>query len=189
MSFAKPRLLVAAVLLLAAFAVPVTAASAQPMLAPAAGNCPKPKPYPPPPNATVRSSATVVRVGEHIEVSGVGYCIDEDVDITIAGQHVGTAHTNNQGSFDPSVVVPGPAGTKQLCGIGASGLKADSDCLTLNAEGTGNESSGAPGTSSGGGTAFTGVEIALLVALALLLLAGGVAFSTAGRSRKSVSQV
>ncbi len=185
-----PRVVVAALLVGAALAVPASAA-AGPLAGSAPATCPKPKPYPPPPSATVQSSTTTPRVGQTIEASGIGYCPDEDVTITISGKQVGTAHTNAGGSFDPPVVVPGRAGQKQLCGIGASGLSTDRDCLTLTVSGAAanDASASAAAGGGGGGTAFTGTEAALLLALAVLLLAGGVAFATAGRHRRPVSQL
>jgi hypothetical protein len=127
----------------------------------------------------VQASTTHPKVGQKIEASGVHYCPDEDVTITISGKFVGTAHTNSAGSFDPQVVVPGPVGDKPLCGIGASGLPNDRDCLTLFVQGAGVN----PG-SSGGGTSLTGVEIGAMVAVASLLIVGGVAVARAGARRK-----
>jgi hypothetical protein len=185
-----PQVLAALLLLSGGLAIPA-AAAATPPRASAPADCPKPQPYPPVPNATVESSTTDPQVGDTIKASGVHYCADEDVRLTIGATFVGMAHTDAQGEFDPQVVVPKPAGTKQLCGAGASGLSSDADCLTLTvkAAGAGNASpSSGAGTNSGGGTAFTGVEISILIAVALILVAGGLAFSTAGRNRKSVPQ-
>ena len=177
------RVVLLGLLATSAFAVPV-AAQAHPVAAKAVTAapkqvCPHPTPYPPSPNATVQSSTTRPRVGQHIEASGIHYCPNEDVTITIAGQFVGTGHTDNAGTFDPGVVVPGPPGKKQLCGIGASGLSRDRDCLTLFVQG-----SGTGGQSSGGGTSFTGVEIGAMIAVAIALLVGGVVFARAGARRK-----
>jgi hypothetical protein len=164
--------------------VPV-AAQAHPVAAPAASVlkkqvCPHPKPYPPSPHATVQSSTTHPRVGQHIEASGIHYCPNEDVTITIGGHFVGTGHTNGVGTFDPDVIVPGPTGQKLLCGIGASGLSRDRDCLTLFVQGSGTSGQGG----GGGGTSFTGVEIGAMIAVAIALLVGGVVFARAGARRK-----
>ena len=147
----------------------------------AAGSCPKPRPYPPAPNATVEVNTTVPHVGDPLEISGIVYCPDEDVELTIAGQHVGTAHTDSMGSFDPEVTTPGPPGQKQVCGIGASGLATDRDCLFIQVQAAG---SSAPPPGKGGGTAFTGVQIALLGLLALVLVVGGVVLTTLNRNRR-----
>jgi hypothetical protein len=147
----------------------------------AVGTCPKPKPYPPSPSATVQVDTTVPNVGDPLEISGIAYCPDEDVELTIAGEHVGTAHTDAAGNFDPSVTTPGPPGPKQVCGIGASGLATDRDCLLIQVGGAGTGGSSSP--PSGGGTSFTGVQIALLGLLALVLVVGGVVVTTLGRNR------
>lgn len=163
-------------------------AAAQPARAvKAAPACPHASQYPPTPNAMVESSATVVTVGQHIKVSGTHYCPNESVDLTIHGQDVGTGHTDGNGSFDPTVTVPAPAGSVLLCGVGASGLSADRDCIRLNARAAGGASASAPGGTggSGNGTAFTGTDLATLIAGACALLAIGVAFATAGRRQKA----
>jgi hypothetical protein len=145
----------------------------------AAGTCPKPKPYPPAPSATVQVNTTRPIVGETLEISGIAYCPDEDVELTIAGEHVGTAHTDAQGNFDPPVTTPGPPGQKQVCGIGASGLATDRDCLLIEVP----DAAGSPPPDEGGGTAFTGVQIALLGLAALVLIVGGVVLTTLTRNR------
>lgn len=184
------HLMVIIAVLLAGLALPLSATAQGLSTEIAPSTCAKPAPYPPSPDATIQSSSTTTEVGATIEASGIHYCPDEDVRLTIGGKFVGTAHTNAAGAFDPPVVVPGPAGSKQLCGIGASGLATDQDCLTLVAREAGASSSaGAAAGNNGGGTAFTGVEVALLCAVALLLIAGGVAFATAGRARKPVTSL
>jgi len=173
-----------ALVLLALALVTRMAASAQPLrTASAAGVCDASRSYPPAPDATVQVSTTNPYAGEKVKVSGIHYCPNEDVDITIAGQHVGTGHTDGNGTFDPHVTVPGPAGDKQVCGIGASGLSSDQDCLIIDvrAKGTTNQ----PATTGGGGTAMTGVEIALLGVLALVLVLAGVGMTTLGRHRRA----
>jgi hypothetical protein len=148
-----------------------------------AGDCKKPKPYPRARDATVEVNTTVPNVGDPLEISGIGYCPDEDVDLTIAGQHVGTAHTDSAGSFDPQVITtPGPPGQKQVCGLGASGLATDRDCLLIHVQAAGGSSAAPPGR--GGDTAFTGVQIALVGLLALVLVVGGVVVTTLSRNRR-----
>jgi len=171
--------------LLALFPGATSAASAAPVHAGSAaqtapGTCPKPKPYPPSPSATVQVNTTVPNVGETLEISGISYCPDEDVELTIAGQHVGTAHTDAAGNFDPPVTTPGPPGQKQVCGIGASGLATDRDCLLIEVQGGGETTP--PGDH--GGTAFTGVQIALLGLVALMLIVGGLFLTTMSRNRR-----
>ena len=167
-------------ILVAAVAAPMTATAAPIRSTVAAGACDESQAYPPSPNATVQINTTDPFVGESAKVSGINYCPNEDVDITIAGQHVGTGHTDSNGSFDPDVIVPGPPGEKQVCGIGASGLSNDRDCLTIQVR-----AKGATHQPGGGGTAMTGVEISLLGLLALLLVVAGVAMTTLGRHRRA----
>ena len=157
----------------------IASASSTHAAAPAKEVCPHDDPfYPYPIGATIMSSTTTPFIGQHIEASGIKYCHNEDVRLTIAGQFVGTAHTDNNGSFDPQVVVPGPVGDKLLCGVGASGLSEDQDCLTLHVVSPTGPNSGPP-------LSFTGVEIGAIVAVALALIVGGVLFATVGRRRKS----
>jgi hypothetical protein len=142
--------------------------------------------YPPSPHATIMASTTTPKVGETIEASGTSYCPDEDVALTLDGTGVGTAHTDAQGAFDPPVVVNKAGNALQLCGIGASGLAADRDCITLSTA-AGSQPPGGNGTgagSSGGGTAFTGSDIAALCLLGAVLLFGGGALVAVGRRRR-----
>lgn len=134
--------------------------------------------YPFSPAATIEVSATAPTAGSSIEVSGAHYCPDEDVSLTIGGTGVGSGHTDASGRFDPAVTVPSRSGAVQLCGSGETQVSANSDCLTLSVQ-----SAAAVGKNSfsSGGTASTGVRVALIAAVALLLIAGGVAFATAGR--------
>ena len=187
---------VAALLLAGLLAVPAVAGAVPGGRAAAPQEiCPGAVAYPVSPGATIMASTTTPYVGQTITVSGVNYCPDEDVDITIGGKHVATAHTNGSGQFDLQVVVPAPTGQRLLAGVGASGLTADRDSLMLTIRaGAGVEpvavgpagGNGAGGGGSGtGGLAFTGTEIALLVALAAALLGGGVALAYAGRRRSS----
>ena len=71
-----------------------------------------------------------------------------------------------------------------MCGIGASGLRHDRDCLFIQVQGSVASSTAPPPAPGGGGTAFTGVRIALLGFLALVLVVGGVVVTTLGRNRR-----
>jgi hypothetical protein len=141
-----------------------------------------PKPYPRVRDATVEINTTVPHVGDPLEISGIGYCPHESVDLTVDGQHVGTAHTDSAGSFDPQVTpTPGPPGQKRVCGLVASGPASDRDCLVIRVQAA-SSSSAAPAGHSGD-TAFTGVKIALVGLLALVLVVGGVVVTTLSRNR------
>jgi len=161
-----------------AFAVPAAASASG--LTSAAGAC-NDSAYPPSPHATIMASTTTPSVGETIEASGTAYCPDEDVRITLAGKYVTTTHTDLAGDFDPPVTVH-QTGKLRLCGIGASGLPNDRDCLilTVKAHNTG------PGDHHpGGGTSFTGTDILLIVLAAAVLLGAGVALLMAGRRKRA----
>ena len=161
-------------------AVPAAAASAAGLNAAAAGAC-NDSAYPPAPHATIMSSTTTPSVGETIEASGTAYCPDEDVRLTLAGKFVGTTHTDQAGDFDPPVKVT-QTGKLLLCGIGASGLPNDRDCLTLTV--TAQHQGGGGNHNPGGGTSFTGVDILLIVLAAVVLLAVGWALLAAGRRKR-----
>ena len=161
-------------------AVPAAAASATGLHAAAAGAC-NDSAYPPAPHATIMASTTTPFLNETIEASGTAYCPDEDVRLTLAGKFVGTTHTDGTGAFDPPVKVTA-VGKLQLCGIGASGLPNDRDCLTLTVKTHGTGGSHNPG----GGTSITGTDIALIVVAAIVLLAAGWSLVAAGRRKRLV---
>ena len=164
-----------------ALAVPAAASASG--LAVAPGACDN-SAYPPSPHATIMASTTTPSVGETIEASGTAYCPDEDVRITLAGEFVTTTHTDLAGDFDPPVKVT-HAGKLQLCGIGASGLPNDRDCLMLTVKAH-NQGGGHNPGGGGGGTSFTGVDILLIVLAALVLLGAGWALVMAGRRKRLV---
>lgn len=168
---------------------PAAAALAAPVSAPhalAAGNCSSAAYSAITPAAQVQSSTQTPFVGETIQASGVSYCPNEDVTVTLRGKKVGTGHTDGKGSWSGvSLKVTGPTGTAELCGNGASGLSNDQSCLTLTISSNGTGNGNGSGSGSGSGTAFTGVEIAGLIVLAVGLVGGGAALATAGRKRKS----
>lgn len=160
-----------------AFAVPA-AASATGLQAAAAGACNNSN-YPPQPHAQIMASTTTPNVGETIEASGIAYCPDEDVRITLNGQYVTTTHTDSTGAFDPPVTVH-ETGKLPLCGIGASGLPNDRDCLTLTVKSHGQGGAHNPG----GGTSMTGTDVMLIVVAAAVLLGAGGTLLVAGRRRR-----
>lgn len=181
------RLIAVLGLLLAGLTIGQTGALAAPsgVHAVAPEVCPGATTYPPSPGATVMSSTTTPFIGQTIEVSGKGYCPDEDVALFIGSTRVGTAHTDANGSFDPPAKVPGPVGQATLLGRGASGLSLDRDTLVLTIRAA---SSSTPGSPSGEpGLALTGTELTGLIVLAALLLGGGGVMLYAGRRKRSVS--
>lgn len=170
-------------------------ASAAPLAA--AASCPTAAGYPPLLNGTVSINTTDVLVGQTVEVSGANFCADEDVAITVNGKQVATGHTDAQGSFDPPVKLTDP-GSNTLCAVGASGLDDDRDCLTVAVKsvagavssgsagaGSSGSGSGASGESNGAGElGSTGVAIAALSGVALLLVTVGGLFLYVGRRRR-----
>lgn len=144
--------------------------------------------YPPAPHATIEVSTTTPLVNAFVKVSGIAFCGNEAVNITVRAVVVIGAHTNGTGSFDPQVKIT-HAGANEICGIGASGLADDRDCLTVVAKTStsGGGGHGTSGSGTGGGTALTGTDIALLVLLAAVLLGGGGAALAAGRRRRQQS--
>jgi hypothetical protein len=158
----------------------------------AAAPCPG-DPYPVGVGATISASTTTPYVGQTIKVGGRNFGADEDVVISIGGTRVATAHTDVMGSFDPQVVVPGPAGDQELSGVGASGSACDADSLTLHVRvgaavepiAVGPRGGGSGIGAGSGGLAFTGVQIAAMVAAAAVLLGVGAFLVTAGRRRRT----
>lgn len=146
--------------------------------------------YPPSSGATLQVSTTTPYRGERIEVAGSDYCPNEKVKLTLAGRIVGAARTNSSGSFDPEITVDVAPGTYRLTGTGAQG---DSASVTLTVrQGAGiagvatsraPSGGGAAAGQGSGGLAFTGVDIAMLLAAAVVLIGGGGYLAHAGRRR------
>lgn len=142
--------------------------------------------YPPSQHAMIMASTTTPAVGETIEASGTAYCADEDVRITLDGTFVTTTHTDGTGAFDRAATVT-RTGNLQLCGVGASGLGDDRDCLMLTVRAGGAASNVAAKNPGGGGTSFTGVDGLLLYLLGAVLLGAGWAFVAAGRHKRGAA--
>lgn len=127
---------------------------------------------------TLAVSTTTPCVGETIQISGKKFYDSEPVKLTIAGQSVATAHTVKGGSFgDTPAVTPDAPGPAVVKGVGASGFS--DDVATTNI--TIRTCHGAEST----GLANTGVKIAGLGAIAIALIAGGVALVRGGRRKSS----
>ena len=158
--------------------------------------------YPPKVQAQVETSTTTVSAGENFEVSGINYVANESVKIYVGGSvgspcvpssytggtFVGTGHTDATGAFDPQVTFPsGLSGNQLLVGIGATGKGYDFSYLTLNA-GSGTGGSGGS-TGSGQPPAHTGVDIALMLSAAAVLIGAGAVFMRGGRRRRMATHV
>ena len=157
-------------------------------------NCVPVQKYPVGTQAEIQTSTTTPKKGGQFKVSGVRYLGSEDVKIYVGGTvtnncdpasyhggiFVGTGHTNQSGAFDPTVTFPSSlSGSQLLVGIGASGKGYDFDYLQLTVAGS--------NSGGGGGSqppANTGVDIALMLSAAGILIAGGVVFTRSGRRRR-----
>jgi hypothetical protein len=142
-------------------------------------------PYPPTGTAAVTVSSTTPCTGQSIKVGGTNFGANEVVTLDIAGTAVGSATTDADGSFDPSVTTPDLVGGQSLTGTGqTSGLTASLTLTIRDCAAAG----GASGGGGGGGLASTGVKIAGLSLFAAALIGLGLFFATAGRRRKSAAR-
>lgn len=174
--------------------------------APSAGSvCSPGQPYPPSAGVMLMVSTTTPYQGQSIEVSGSGYCANETVTLSMGGQRLGTAHADAKGSFDPKVRITEDPGRYRLTGAGQDGDHA-SVAMTVRpgsgvepisvhrpgANGPGSNghapaANGAVPAAAGAGTgglAFTGIDVALLIAIAVALLGAGSYLVYAGRRRR-----
>jgi hypothetical protein len=138
--------------------------------------------YPPGPGASLGVSTTTPFAGEQITVSGANFNASKPVTVNMNTQTVelGTTTTNAAGSFSLKVTIPSDATGSHS--ISVSGPAVPTECPPGSIAITiASSSSPKPPLS------FTGVEIGALIAVALLLLAGGVLFATAGRRRQHAS--
>jgi len=137
--------------------------------------------------AYIEVSTQTPAVGEAFTVSGANFDSGGNVKLVLdTGAVLGHATADADGSFSKQVTMPsvGPGSHK----LSAVGGKTDqpSSCpadpfVSLGDNGGAAASAGAPGTNSGG-TAFTGVDVLLLVVIALALITVGVALNRRSRS-------
>jgi hypothetical protein len=149
--------------------------------------------YPVKAGATLAVSTTTPYSGQTIEVSGANFQAGENVTLKLNGKVVATVKADSLGSFTTSLKVTSPAGKFELSATGAvcgfAGLllsiRTAAGVLPITATqspgGTG--VGGAATGQGGGGLAFTGVDVALLLAVALALIGGGGYLARAGRRR------
>ena len=145
-------------------------------------------------SAQLAASTNFAHVGDKLELSGTHYLPNEDVALYISGKlteckpstlhnfiKVGTAHTDANGSFDPTVTVPNVSGHVTMFGIGASlkGYDYSTQPLTIAATNNSSGSTQPP--------AHTGVDIALMLAAGGLLVGAGVVFTRGGKRRRVAS--
>ncbi|MDT4925202.1 MAG: hypothetical protein QOG01_2915 [Pseudonocardiales bacterium] len=144
--------------------------------------------YPPIPCPTLSVSTTTPLAGTSITVSGSNFTPNASVRLELHTQVdvLANVTTSNNGSFSVNVRLPaGVTGDHDIVAIGgtetgATGCPASE---TIVIHDVGGASTSAPG-GNGGGTAFTGIDILALIAVAAVLLAAGVLLNRRGNSAK-----
>jgi hypothetical protein len=138
--------------------------------------------------ASIAVSSTTVNPGESITVTGKDFKAGSAVHLTLYPQsdpskkkHYPAITASSGGTFTDTIVLPSTArGNQVLVSDGiASGCPADP--IQIDVLGAGSSAS------SGGSStppAVTGVDIALLTAIAAALVGAGVVFTRGGRQRR-----
>jgi len=148
--------------------------------------------YPVKASASLAVSTTTPYRGQTIEVSGTNFRAGETVTLKLNGKAVATVKANSKGSFSTSIKITSGPGKFELTATGASCGVAGLLLAIRGGSGVGGVSAtqspgaGAGGAATGqggGGLAFTGVDVALLLAVALVLIGGGGYLAHAGRRR------
>lgn len=151
--------------------------------------------------STLSLSTQHVRPGQAITVTGSAFEPKVTVHLVLrpepagaagsgaaaSDSDLGTATTDATGSFTTKVTVPGTAtddGAYQI--IATTGATAGGNCpadpsQTLDLAASGANGGVAAGSNSGSGTAFTGLDVAALLAVALGLVGTGVVLTRRGR--------
>jgi hypothetical protein len=146
---------------------------------------------PPPGSSTGSGTSPVVTTqtppaGGQLGVSGQGCGPFETIDISLdnGAFPLGTTQTDSSGAYDTTVTLPdGVTGPHTLSVVGETSGCSGALALNITAAGSG----GGGGTSGGGGgsLASTGVAVAGIGAVGLVLLVGGGLMLLAGRRRKA----
>lgn len=187
------KVLVVSALLLTSLTISVRAASAATaggFLA-ASSTCGGATGYPVKAGATLAASTTTPYSGQTIEVSGRNFRPGENVTLSLNGKSVATVKADSAGSFDTSLKITAPPGkfeltaTGSVCGVTGLllAIRGGSGVLPVTSTKSPGVGSGGSATGQGGGLAFTGVDVAMLVAVALVLIGGGGYLAHAGRRR------
>lgn len=176
-------MLTASVALLFGLSAPAGATPAQPLA------------YPPTVCATLAVSTTTPAENEPITVSGVNFSPNTTLTLELdnSAHKLGTVRTDAQGSFTTTVTMPpGVTGSHLIIAVGGTTKNCPVDpSVRIDIQAAGRQGGGAAGGGSGsggshGGTAFTGVDILLLLVIAAGLVGAGVALVRSGRRRKQV---
>lgn len=140
--------------------------------------------YPPTTCATIAISTTTPRPGQTITVTGEDFQSNVQVTLRMTPYGITLARvtTDSDGKFSAGVTMPLDARGNQLIHADGAGKVCPADPIQITVKGSaGGGSTGTGGT--GGPPAMTGVDVALLVGVALALLAAGVLFTRGGRRR------
>jgi len=145
---------------------------------------------------SIAVSATVVNPGETITVTGQGFVAHKVVHLTLkpaadgtgSVKHYGPVTADSKGKFTLAIVMPKNSTGHQILSsdsvgtITRNGIKetcpADPIQLLINAGSTGGSQP----------PAHTGVDIALLFGVAVVLLGAGVLFTRGGKRRRAAAQ-
>jgi hypothetical protein len=159
------------------------------ILAPSASaSAARPVAYPPTTCATISVSTTTPAVGEAITVTGKNFGPHAKVTLILQSKTyvLGTVTTSATGTFGTDVTMPrGLTGHHILSAQGGNPLcQADPIEIVIGANGA----SPTPGPNGPPGTAFTGVDVLWLIALAAALIVVGIALNRRSNSRRRRSR-
>lgn len=186
------RVIVVSALVLTSLTISMRAASATTPggFDAAAATCSGGAGYPVKAGATLAVSTTTPYRGQIIDVSGANFKAGDNVTLKLDGKAVATVKADSKGSFSTSIKITSKPGKFELTATGASCGVAGLLLAIRGSSGVGGvtatQSPGAGGAATGqggGGLAFTGVDVAMLVAVALALIGGGGYLAHAGRRR------
>jgi hypothetical protein len=157
------------------------------LVSPSASAAARPVAYPPTTCATISVSTTTPAVGEAITVTGKNFGPNAKVTLTLHTRTyvLGSVTTSATGTFTKRVTMPaGVAGNHLLSATGGNPLcQPDPVQISIGVGAT-----ETPGPNSPPGTAFTGVDVLWLVALAAVLIALGVALNRRSNTRRRRSR-
>jgi hypothetical protein len=127
-------------------------------------------------------STTTPFPGQQITVSGSAFEASQNITLVMHSDAVALAHVtaDSAGSFSVKVTIPtGTSGSHTIAVQGdMSGCPVEP--IQIRVQGHGVDAA-----NSGGGLAFTGVDILAAVAIALALITAGVILARSGRHRRS----
>jgi hypothetical protein len=141
--------------------------------------------YPPTTCATLSVSTTHPLPGEQITVSGTNFLPNASVRLELHSKtyDLKTVTTDASGSFTTQVTLPsGVVGTHQI--VAATGVPSTcpTPTITLHIQKHGTEGSTAPPRGPGG-TSFTGVDVLLIILVAVALIGAGMALMRGGKRK------